>query len=50
MNDEGFDCWEFIAPAGFVFGNESRYRILESISLDSVAVVVDALSLEAKRS
>ena len=48
INDEGFDCFEFIAPAGSVFANESKYRIIEELSYITAATAIDCLSLSIK--
>lgn len=41
---EGEDAYEFIAPKGKVFANESKYRILE-IDYMTARECVDVLSL-----
>lgn len=45
---EGFDCWEFIAPAGMVFANDGKYRILEDISDYPVSDARSSLNLFEK--
>lgn len=44
-NHEGFDQYEFIAPPGNVFPNESKYRIILLEDTSGAREVVDCLSL-----
>ena len=45
-NHEGTDVYEFVAPKGCVFANESRYRIIELEWTQNAQEVIDVLGLQ----